>query len=339
MKSYQYIYIILFLLLGFSLTLKGQDIHFSQFYNMPLQLNPSLSGHIEGTYRVKLIYRNQWSSITSGGVYSTPGLSFDMNFKLKEESRNSLGAGLLFINDQTGGGDFNNLVILASAAYHMNLDKKEKTYLSFGVQGGMISKRLDTNALIFSDQFDNSGNVGMPTMENFANTNISGGDLRLGVTFSSYPSNKMNYKLGVAYMHLLQSKEIFLTNTATNTLPGRVAVFAEGEFKTKNPKLSILPEILFMTQASINQINLTTNLGYQISPDFELIFGGGYRLSDAAIVGLGFGFKGVELMATYDINISKLNPASQYQGGFEISLGYIGRIKKEVDPTLPCIRF
>jgi type IX secretion system PorP/SprF family membrane protein len=305
---------------------------------MPLHLNPSLTGHIPGTYRVKAIYRNQWASITQGGVYSTPGASFDMNFR-QGESRNSIGGGIAFLNDQSGGGDFTNMVVLASAAYHMSLDKKQKSFISLGVQGGFLSKRVDQESMIFESQFDPSGNPVQGSNENFADTNVSGGDLRAGLTFSSYPSDKMNYKLGFAYMHLLQTKEQFLTGASENTLPSRMGAFAQAEIKMKNPKLRLMPEFMFMNQAGVNEINVTANMGYEINGQFDLLFGAGYRVQDAAIAIIGFEYKGVELMASYDINLSDLSPASRYQGGFEISVGYIGQIKKPVEAELPCVRF
>lgn len=337
MNRWHITYLIFFLLMGFSI--QAQDVHYSQFYNMPLTLNPALTGHIEGTYRAKLIYRNQWNSITSGGVYSTPGLSADMNFKLNPESRSSFGAGLALMNDQTGGGDFTNTYALASVAYHMSLDKKEKTYLSFGVQGGYLMKRVDGNSLIFADQLDSQGNPSNTSMENLSNSNVSGGDLRLGVTFSGYPSQKMNYKFGLGYLHLIKANEVFLEGTDENKLPSRLSFFAQGEFITGNPKLRVLPQLLFMNQAKVNEINLTSNLGYKVTPDLELVFGAGYRVSDAAIANLGLNFKGVEFLASYDVNVSELTPASRANGGFEVSLGYVGRIKKPVKPELPCIRF
>ncbi len=336
MNHWKYIIIILGCIT--CLNLQGQDIHFSQFYNMPVHLNPSLTGHIEGTYRANLIYRNQWYSIQPGGVYSTPGASFDMNFKFNPESRNSMGAGITFLNDQTGDNDFTNQFIMASVAYHMSLDKKEKTYISVGVQGGYINKRLNTNNLIFGEQFDAFGNPTLNTTESFTNTNVSGGDLRAGVTLSMYPSNKTNYKIGLGYNHFIRLNEQF-ASSVDSKLPGRLMFFAQGELGMKNPKLRLLPEILFMNQAKVNEFNITTNVGYKVTPDFGLIFGAGYRISDAAIANLGFEFKGAKLMASYDVNVSKLTPASRAQGGFEISLGYVGRIKKGVKPELPCIRF
>ena len=38
----------------------AQDIHFSQYYNMPLTTNPAMTGLVNGEFRVQGIYRNQW---------------------------------------------------------------------------------------------------------------------------------------------------------------------------------------------------------------------------------------------------------------------------------------
>jgi hypothetical protein len=48
------------LLLLQSNSLLGQDQHFTQYYASPLTLNPALAGAFSGTYRMSLIYRDQW---------------------------------------------------------------------------------------------------------------------------------------------------------------------------------------------------------------------------------------------------------------------------------------
>ena len=54
----------------------AQDIHFSQFYNAPLKLNPGNAGAFRGDLRVISNYRNQWSSINS--AFKTYGFSVDV---------------------------------------------------------------------------------------------------------------------------------------------------------------------------------------------------------------------------------------------------------------------
>ncbi len=49
----------------------GQDLHFSQFMNSPLNTNPANTGFMpEGDYRLGINYRDQWSSVMS--VLSLP---------------------------------------------------------------------------------------------------------------------------------------------------------------------------------------------------------------------------------------------------------------------------
>ncbi|MGZ3910129.1 MAG: type IX secretion system membrane protein PorP/SprF, partial [Flavisolibacter sp.] len=42
-------------------TCRGQDIHFSQFFEAPLLRNPSLAGIFTGDIRVQAVYRDQWN--------------------------------------------------------------------------------------------------------------------------------------------------------------------------------------------------------------------------------------------------------------------------------------
>ena len=44
----------------FVLALSAQDIHFSQFGNSPINLNPGLTGAFGGDMRFVANYRNQW---------------------------------------------------------------------------------------------------------------------------------------------------------------------------------------------------------------------------------------------------------------------------------------
>ena len=43
--------------------LNSQDIHFSQFYMSPLNLNPAMTGVMNGNIRLTGNYWNQWASV------------------------------------------------------------------------------------------------------------------------------------------------------------------------------------------------------------------------------------------------------------------------------------
>src|SRR5215470_10407076 len=89
-------------------TASAQDIHFSQFYYSPLTFNPALTGAMDGTYRIGAIYKNQWSSISSPFVYSTPSIAADAKLFSGKFNGNYLGVGLLLLNDRSGDGNLRN---------------------------------------------------------------------------------------------------------------------------------------------------------------------------------------------------------------------------------------
>src|ERR1700750_617548 len=89
-------------------TAMSQDIHYSQFYYSPFTFNPALTGSMDGTYRFGGIYKNQWSSISSPFVYSTPSISGDVKLFSGGFNNNYLGVGLMLINDRSGDGNLRN---------------------------------------------------------------------------------------------------------------------------------------------------------------------------------------------------------------------------------------
>ena len=50
---------------------QSQDIHFSQFYASPLNLNPATTGVLSCDLRFSAIYRNQWASVLNSRAFST----------------------------------------------------------------------------------------------------------------------------------------------------------------------------------------------------------------------------------------------------------------------------
>ena len=57
---------------------KAQDLHFSQYFNAPLLINPANTGFAPDVdYRVGINYRNQWASITPN-PYKTMGVWGDV---------------------------------------------------------------------------------------------------------------------------------------------------------------------------------------------------------------------------------------------------------------------
>ena len=55
--------LITFLLIVTANVLKAQDIHFSQYFNSPLSLNPAQTGNFDGNWRIVGNTRDQWRAL------------------------------------------------------------------------------------------------------------------------------------------------------------------------------------------------------------------------------------------------------------------------------------
>ena len=122
--------------LSFCITLSGQDAYFTQFYASPLELNPALTGAVDGNYRVSIAYRDQWNGLVDN-PYRTIGLNGDMRFQVGRNSGDYVGGGLAFVADKVSTFDFNTTGIKLSGAFHKNLDQRTKQYLSGGAFFGI----------------------------------------------------------------------------------------------------------------------------------------------------------------------------------------------------------
>src|SRR4030095_1552100 len=229
---------IVFFLLAATFSLKAQDVHYSQFYYSPFTLNPSLTGTMDGQYRIGCIYKNQWSSISSPYVYSTPSISGDVKLFSGGYTYNYLGVGLLLLNDRSGDGNLSNLTAMLSLAYHQALDKEGNYHISLGLQGGLVQKKIDFAKLDFYDEFDGLGFNGI-TSEHFDFYQIGYADFSAGVSFDGVISDAARVQFGGAAFHVTTPKESFFASSE-NVLNMRYVFHAGATFGIKN-KIYIFP--------------------------------------------------------------------------------------------------
>ena len=84
-------------------------------------------------------------------------------------------------------------------------------------------------------------------------------------------------------------------------------------------------------------------VGFNLDPKKNTIVkaGLGYRLGDAAQALLGAQFGDIRIGASYDLTTSSLRNNTSIKDGFEIAVGYIGKIFKKPNPpaTILCPRY
>ncbi len=330
----------LIILLGIGGRLAAQDVHFSQFYNAPLLLNPALTGKINGTFRAGVIYRNQWFGAINGRTaFSTPMVSFDMPIRLK--NGDAFGVGGFVVNDRTGGGVLNRIQVVVSGAYHKGFGADNNHALSLGFQAGFNQRKLDMAGMNFSTMLgDNyTFDPSLPTQENFGNATTNF-DLSTGLGWSSKISERFYMHFGVAAYNLITPYNTFNSNEEDNMR--RITATFGSDIRVAK-RFSLLPSIIYQNQAKAQETNLGLSGAIDINKDFVLMAGAYYRVKDAVIPYLGADFKGFRMGVSYDINASSLNriETSKNVGAVEISLMYIGRYipLPEVNPALYCPRF
>src|SRR3984957_20608556 len=81
---------------------RGQDLHFSQWFNSPLLTNPANTGFIpDADYRLGTNYRNQWSAIMQE-PYRTMSVWGDAQVARDRIQNGWLGLGGVILRDDAG---------------------------------------------------------------------------------------------------------------------------------------------------------------------------------------------------------------------------------------------
>ena len=131
------------LFFGASLAL-AQDPVFSQFYAMPLQINPGFAGTALAP-RAGLAYRNQWTGFQS--AYRTYAAFYEQSF-----DRLNSGIGFNLEGDNAGDGIYKTNRFSAVYAYRLRVN--DKIALKLGLEMGIHQVNLNWDKLLFPDQLD-----------------------------------------------------------------------------------------------------------------------------------------------------------------------------------------
>ena len=321
-------------------TANCQDVHFSQFNFSPLNQNPANTNFFDGDYRFAGNYKNQWPTVPVR--FNTFSASAEMNFvTLKNNDR--IGGGLLFFFDRAGDSRFTSLNTALSFSYIKSLDKNFHHALSGGIQLGLINRSFDYTKLNFDNQWN--GDVFDPNItpdETYAKTRLNFFDLGIGIAYRWKKTERTNVTIGFSAAHINLPKQSFYNDNAVQLKP-RFTVHTRAQFKVAT-RWDIVPELMFEQQQTRREVDYGAHakyyLPFKISHTVALNFGVYGRSADAGWLHVGMDYDNLQVNLSYDVNISKLNVASRYNGGFEASIIYIlARVKKINKPGAVCPAF
>lgn len=321
------------ILLFCSVQLSAQDIHFTQFYMSPLNLNPAMTGVMNCKTRMVANYRNQWSSVLAANAYNTYSVSYDQKMPVGREDYFGIGGSIW--GDVAGESRFGTTQGRASFSFSKKMAgyRKKASYLVIGADAALTSRGINNLDLRWPSQISGSGwDPTQGTSELTGNENFLYADLSVGLLWFSVIDDNTNWYFGGAIHHLNRPNISFFDEPVS--LYARYTMHTGVQFEVQ-PRITILPFGVFMTQGPHRSLNAGANVRFALGPSrttnqsWEV--GSWYRVgnkvenglhSDALILSSRFNYEQFGIGFSYDINVSGLRQASPLNGAFEFSLVY-----------------
>jgi len=266
-----------------------QDPQISMYMYNRLHSNPGYAGS-NGGICATAILREQWAGFD--GNPQTGILTVESEVKAIHG-----GVGLSITLDRLGAES----TLAAKLAYAFRLDLGPGT-LGIGVEGGIISRSLDTLTAIEA----NDPNVPVESSSDFVP------DFGFGLY---YHTDKLYF--GIASSHLSEGGLKLETLSTTKVYNVARHYYAMAGYNYDiTPTLQLRPSLFLKSDAASTQFDINLSLMYN-----QLVFAGvSYRVDDAVAVMAGVHWNGFKLGYCYDITTSGLNNYSS--GSHEIMLGY-----------------
>jgi type IX secretion system PorP/SprF family membrane protein len=322
-----------------AISLQGQDIHFSQFFEAPLWRNPSLAGIYTGDVRVQAVYRAQCNSITN--AYKTGSLNAEYKMPVGTGD-DFFTTGIEVLYDKAGTIGWTSTHILPALNYHKSLSKDRNRYLSLGFMGGLVQRRFDRSKMTTNSQYDGLGDG-----ESLTQTQYIYADGSVGMSYNSNLNDNSddNFFVGAAYHHFNRPSNSFYRNAGIELHPK--LVFSAGLKFGVSDYAYLTIQADQSIQGNFNETVAGAMYGLKLGgdpahPDYTLHAGAFLRWNDALIPVVKLDYSPFSVALSYDVNISKLKQSSYGRGGVELSVSYIGFIsrldKSSINSTL-CPRF
>jgi type IX secretion system PorP/SprF family membrane protein len=297
----------------------SQDIHWSQFNDIPLFQNPALAGHFNGDYRFVGNFRDQWRSVTV--PYSTFSVSADS----KIYSKPNLGYGLLFFHDVVGDGKLRTVEVQGNISYLIRIDQDSVHSLRGGLNVGLNHRQVNWDNFYFDNQFNGiQFDPNLPTNEAYQSdrkTNFSAG---AGLVYEYRINERKKLTTGIGFYNLNRPNQGFYGQVIPRDI--RMSFFAKGIYKL-DIDWDLVPSLQFSVQGVYREFLIGSSAKYTLVNklnDYKALYAGlWYRNRDAGYLSVGMDYNDWFVGLSYDINYSKLVPASRARGGFEIAARYI----------------
>jgi len=321
-----------FILLLCSQMVNGQDIHYSQFFNTPLNISPGLAGNFNGDQRLGLNLRQQWQNVP------VDYKSFDAFYEFKTNSShttNHFNIGLLLNYDDTGDLGLKHNGVRAVVGYSLRLS--DQWHLNPGLGIGLVQRRYDSSNATTGNQW--TGRKFEPTIpaEFIGGESLTYINLNAGASLRYWKGERTFIDFGVSAFNINGVDQSF-NNSATYlaNLSRRYNAFAMMNIRA-GKKLDVLLNGIYQTQTPHQEILVNGQIKFYIDKYFSkaIYLGAGMRLDDAWYPMFAIQVDDIYASISYDVNFSGFDLATDGRGGPEIAFRYLIS-KVPLYPKKPC---
>lgn len=315
-----------------------QEIHFSQNALTGFTLNPAKTGAFEYSSRFYALTKIQWSSVSV--PYKTYIAAFDGVILRLPGRRDQLSMGVSAAREMAGDAAFGTTTVNISAAWLSALNRKNKSFVSFGINWGVNQRSFNFEALTFDNQFNGSYfDPSLPVGEYTPQETLWFNSLSLGGLYIFRPSASRELSIGFSTSSVNRPRLSYFETSQIRMVPV-YRTYVQYRF-TMAKDLELNPELYIAYQKPYREIlpmvYMRRILDYRSYSFLAVGAGLAYRTGDAFILRLGVDYLKWRFGLTYDINISKLVPASQMRGGFEFALvRFFDRPELQKKKEIPC---
>lgn len=237
----------------------GQDLNFSQYFNVPTYYNPAMTGLYAGV-RARFDFRDQYPALPDDfkGYFFSAELG-------DRRLPGAGGIGLIFNTDNEGVAFIQNLTVGLSLSVRIQL--AENLVTQVGVKAAYLQKTLNWEDFVFGDQLNaRYGYMGTPSNFQHPDYNrVAAPDFGFGFVLQGANSRQsMVGTFGLAIDHLFSPDLAFLS-TGSDRLPKKWVAQADGIFTVGGSRynnsdaLKINPGIIYQQQGPFTSLQFGAN--------------------------------------------------------------------------------
>ena len=279
--------ILFFLFCCFTVTLRAQDIYFSNYPQHQFFYNPAFAG-VDSTHDFSLTGRHDNFFFNNIPTYSTV-LTYNQpicHFK------SGIGAAIAYRTDVY------SKEIQSSLAYNYKIKLTKKKNIRLGV----------SSSLYFNKFYNSINNTGALEIQKIYL------DVDAGLRYEI-----KNFFIGVSHKNIFNQKVLDLLNSPNHNYRFSLNTFTVGSKFNINKSFSTAPSFLYMNQMHSHYLQIANDVSYKKT----FLLGAGLIFKEAFTVRGGISLcNKFQAMLSYDLNISSLHESSNRRSPYEVNIQY-----------------